>query len=86
MNLEQCIKAAVQIDSDHLNPGWPVERSDDGRGVPHLRWMLKQIISSPEMSQDKAMRWLGYVQGALVTTGQTTLEQMKEVSRRAVHR
>ena len=40
-------------------------------------------IESGEVTGEKAHRWLGYLQGVLVATGGTSLEEMKMVNLRA---
>jgi hypothetical protein len=35
----------------------------------------------PDGSENKAMRWLGFMQGVLYTTGRFTLEELKAHSR-----
>ena len=44
----------------------------------HLVWMLEQI---PELDHDKAMRWLGFVQGALWAIGKKSIDEMKADNR-----
>lgn len=46
----------------------------------HLLWMLEKILSK-EMSSDKTNRWIGYVQGVLVSYGVTDVEAMKALNR-----
>lgn len=52
------------------------EKSNDGQGLPHLKYMLREM-SYGQMSSTKACRWLGYVQAALVLYGITTLDDEK---------
>lgn len=83
MNLQQCIAAANDTDKRFLEPYCDCPaRAESGLGYAHLRWMVQQIGAG--MSQDKAMRWLGYIQGVLVATGDADLQEMKELSMRAV--
>jgi hypothetical protein len=51
-------------------------------GKDHLYAMIDKIESG-EVAGEKAHRWLGYLQGVLVATGGTTLEEMKLVNVRA---
>jgi hypothetical protein len=82
MNKHQCIVAAQEIDRAHLAPiCGTVQQDPQGRSVRHLRWMVQQICG--DMPQDKAMRWLGYIQGALVWGCGVHLETMKRVSAKA---
>jgi hypothetical protein len=83
LNLNQCIVAAKDIDAKYLEPYCDCpDRGATGLGYAHMRWMVQQIDSG--MSQDKAMRWLGYIQGVLVATGEVSLDEMKEANVRAV--
>lgn len=51
-------------------------------GKDHLNEMVDKIESG-EVAGEKAHRWLGYLQGVLVATGGTSLEEMKMVNLRA---
>ncbi len=48
----------------------------------HLAWMCDEAnnVLIPNGKVEKAMRWLGYVQGVLVARGLFTLSQVKEHS------
>ncbi len=59
--------------------GVPQERSEDGKGLPHARWMCDESWGIDEAS--KLHRWLGYVQSILVSSGQFTLDEVREHSR-----
>jgi hypothetical protein len=83
--LEQAIVAANEIDKRFLKPRTlAVRRSEEGTNFGHLRWMVQEM-SAPGFSENKAMRWLGYIQGVVVASGEATLEEMKDLSRRAAH-
>lgn len=44
----------------------------------HIHWMCLQIpVFVHEQRIEKAMRWLGFVQGALWALGLSTVEEMK---------
>lgn len=59
----------------------PSER--DARGPKHLKWMAEQLAAKAHRSPTKACRWLGYLQGALVTLGYSTLEHEKARNKRS---
>lgn len=83
MNLEQCLAAAKRMDDELLAPICArIERHDGGKHIYHLRWMVQEMHNS--MSVNKAMRWLGYIQGALVLGYGQTLESMKKYNMEAV--
>lgn len=54
------------------------QRSESGVGPGHLRWMAEQLAARELDSDTDACRWLGYIQGALVERGATTLEEEEE--------
>lgn len=80
MTLEQCLLAARQIDEKYME-GAKIERDEGGKNLYHLRWMVQEMHSN--MSKNKAMRWLGYIQGILVGVYGISLEDMKNLSRDA---
>lgn len=63
----------------------PVSRLDEhGSPAEHALWMLDRI---PEFMaagrREKAMRWLGFVQGALWAWNYATIDEMKDDNREA---
>ena len=53
-----------------------------GTHYGHLAWMCGRAAAMPAAGEaDKAMRWLGYVQGVLVARGAFTLDQVRAHSR-----
>jgi hypothetical protein len=82
MNLEQCVSVARDIDRRYLAPLCErAERSEHGMTIAHLRWMVAEMDNG--MSENKAMRWLGYIQGVLVGLYDVPLDDMKEASKRS---
>lgn len=71
------------VSNDAYMPG-PVhsERRESGTGIQHLRWMCEQIMYG-EITDEKAHRWIGYIQGMGVAFSLWTLEEMKELNRSA---
>lgn len=61
----------------------PVKNNGDGSNYPHLMWMCESAIEVliPAGNVEKAMRWLGFVQGALCARGDFTVDQLREQSR-----
>ncbi len=79
MTLDQCLLAANRIDAKYLAPICDrIERHEDGKYLYHLRWMIREMNN--DMSNNKAMRWLGYIQGVLVAAYGVSLEDMKELN------
>lgn len=64
----------------------PIVQRTDLSGVPgccckaHLKNMLIKIISG-DVTDKKAHRWLGYVQGVVVFRAGATLEELKNLNR-----
>lgn len=67
----------------------PVNHTDLPSGDPtcleHLLWMCKHCIPEVRvdgrgMSVDKYSRWLGYVQGCLISKGITTVEKERNIT------
>lgn len=42
--------------------------------IPYLMWMCHEIINHKRWDESKAHRWIGYIQGAMVAKGWTTVE------------
>lgn len=57
------------------------ERSGENLSIPqhieHAMWMTKQASEFAWSRREKAMRWLGYVQGVLAVVGLSSVEKMK---------
>ncbi len=80
MTREQAVAAAKEC--VEFLPGTGVARSEYGAGPNHLRWMVEQMEAG--MSENKTMRWLGYIQGILVGSYGIEFVAIKDISRRAV--
>jgi hypothetical protein len=81
MTRANCHAAAVEIARNYIPSIGPGERRNDGLGWDHLLWMV-DAMADPEMSDAKANRWLGYIQGAMVWSRCATLDEMKEINMR----
>lgn len=51
-------------------------------GVDHLLDMCIAILNN-EVIEDKAHRWLGWIQGCICMSGDVTLEELKEINKGA---
>jgi len=65
----------------------PVDRSElpdehEAYGKDHLRAMLAMMIAG-EIEGDKAHRWLGWIQGCVCVGNGATLEDMKQINKKA---
>lgn len=68
-------------DNDKRQPGYNVARHDVKQ---HLCFMLSEIPSMLGKSQskrEKAMRWLGFVQGAVWLIGTCSIDDMKNINK-----
>lgn len=58
---------------------WVSQQADR---LAHLHWMLDEIESFLAVgSREKAMRWLGFIQGCLWADGLYTVAEMKDQNR-----
>lgn len=57
-----------------------LEKVDVSASSEHLLWMIAQVING-KVKGYKAHRWLGYMQGVVVTLGVGTLEDMKQLNK-----
>jgi hypothetical protein len=65
----------------YLPPPEPMQREDYPTSVQHLLWMLQEAPRFHAAGkQDKAERWLGFVQGSINTQGWATLEELKRTN------
>ena len=47
----------------------------------HLLWMLQQICFNKHQSETKKHRWLGYVQGIMISKGYINVLEERELTR-----
>lgn len=83
MNLDQIHKAARKYRMalpDATKQDTSAKGPDFLEVVRHCAWMCDEIVKGA-MSQDKAMRWLCFVQGCLWTHGIYTIDEMKDDNR-----
>lgn len=59
----------------------------DPTSLPHILWMLKELktkiqpYSGNGFSVDKFSRWLGFIQGVLISKGLTTVRAERDITR-----
>jgi hypothetical protein len=51
----------------------------------HALYMVEKMTAIYPTDREKAMRWLGFVQGVFYMTGYMTIEQLKEDNRSCTH-
>ena len=47
----------------------------------HLLWMLHELTNNTEQSETKKHRWLGFIQGVLISKGYTTVSEERKITR-----
>jgi len=67
-------EAAICMYDPVLKSELPINGEDCSKA--HLIYMIKEM-GKGEMSEGKVNRWLGYIQGVMVATGNMTLEEVK---------
>lgn len=65
--------------SDFRSPNWSVDGPLSQHHIHYMLWM----IETERISGEKAHRWLGWAQAAVVSAGAGTLDEMKEINRNA---
>ena len=88
MTKEQVIAALakyeVQLSSSRGAMRWPSENPIHGRAdrSAHILWMCSEARKHLEADKvEKAMRWLGFIQGVLWADSFYTIEEMKDDNR-----
>lgn len=59
----------------------PKNNEDDPLSAEHLAWMLMELVQNPTMSESKKHRWLGYVQGCMVSQNLITVKEERNATR-----
>lgn len=59
----------------------PKRNEDFPTSTQHLLWMLKQIVDGNLSSDTKSHRWLGYVQGVLVSRSLLSVSEERDRTR-----
>lgn len=64
-----------------------LDESKDPTSLPHILWMCKELktkivpYTGTGFSVDKYSRWLGFIQGILISKGLTTVKSERDVTR-----
>lgn len=64
-----------------------LDDTKDPTSLPHILWMCKELkmkimpYSGHGFSVDKFSRWLGFIQGILISKGLTTVRAERDVTR-----
>lgn len=76
------IKTAAAKTKELINGAWILPATDPEYGKNHLHEMADKIISG-EITDEKAHRWLGWMQGCICAGGGATLQTLKEINHAA---
>jgi hypothetical protein len=87
MDFNKAREVARQYVKEMRSSGWEAERADPDKPYPekdkeermlrHVLWLCEQIAENKVLSEPKAMRWLGFVQGVFWALGLMTISEMK---------
>jgi hypothetical protein len=58
----------------------PAEHTEFGKD--HLKYMILKIVNG-EITDEKAHRWIGWIQGCICTGGGADLETLKKINKTA---
>lgn len=76
MTLRQ-VKRVLDFYDDVLwAEGWKISKGSLNM-ENHLRWMCQEVKTWRSNRKDKAMRWLGFIQGWMVAKGRYTIKEVK---------
>jgi hypothetical protein len=86
MNKEQVIKVAqdyqkdlVDIGAEALRFPGDVNAPSSAQALDHVLWMCTEVQRfAQEDKLEKAMRWLGFIQGVLWALGEENIEKLKK--------
>ena len=78
------LRSVLRFYREWIKQGWmiePCQSNDKPTHFGHLAWMCEQAEAFATEHCDKAMRWLGYIQGVLVARGYFKLTDVRTHSR-----
>jgi len=76
-----CVKYASKLISMGHSPVRDIEAPTLEKRLDHILWMCEQVPGMYEENVEKAMHWLGFMQGALMSMNVMTIDEMKEDNR-----
>lgn len=82
MTLQQTQRLAAKYRQEIFSR---LEPKEDPQGLSpcHMVWMLERVVNDPDMTLDKASRWIGFVQFFILNRECMTLDQLKQSVREA---
>ena len=81
-DVQRACEEARKVLSHYRGDVEPQPLQNGGSEASHVFWMLITIpIFMREGRTEKAMRWLGFVQGFLWARGMATIDEMKAANR-----
>ncbi len=54
-----------------------------GMDKDHLLWMCEEVLTWPDERKEKAMRWLGFIQGVLAIIDGVPINTLKDTNKPA---
>lgn len=77
--LDHYERLCVSMVGDDIQPIRSIE--GDETNPIHIIWMINQIRDDKLTNHNQAHRWLGFIQGVLITKGLTTVTEERELTR-----
>lgn len=81
MNQREAFKDTVEL-ADKRGMQYTDHRMPPDTTFQHIVSMRDRVALSPDMSEAKLGRWLGWAQCAVVASGVATLDEMKAINRK----
>lgn len=76
-----CAKYAGRLEAKGATPVRNADAPTVAGRMNHLRWMCDEVPRIVDENVEKAMRWLGFMQGAMMVLDVMTVAEMKEDNR-----
>lgn len=76
-----CLKYKIILDARKCIPIRNIEACTIEGRLNHIRWMCEEVPCMVEHNIEKAMRWIGFMQGVIVMANIMTIEDMKNDNR-----
>lgn len=65
------------VKNEQFTTPWQLPTTEDM--LDHARWMCDQVADMDDV--EKAMRWLGFIQGIFWAVGRRTIDEMRDDNR-----
>lgn len=81
MNTLAAIRDTIQLAYEKAAPTSPFLSMEGPSGYKHMLDMYRRV-EKDKMSEGKLNRWLGFMQGVLVTYGIASLDEVKAINKK----